>query len=214
MSEIQILRGQGPYEKQTGTTNVVRPLVLAAVYAGVILFIYAPAVYVEAVLVGVLFGPALAALGLRLLVAVSFNGGLTIRRKLATDGQRLIAVLFVAVGALFIYLRVIPHGWPWSWATGDGRLWIGTPWAGFGIPAAWQAARYGLALALPLALIPAGIVLLARILMEIGYPNLADSVRAVAGQLISRRWIGYPQPGDPQPEAQPGSNKPREAGDL
>lgn len=213
MSEVQIYRGPGPYERQSGKTNVIRPLILAGVYAVVIAF-YAVAVYLEAILTGLVFGPVLVGAGLQMLLRVSFAGGLTIRRKTIDGGKRLIASILIAAGVLLIYLRVIPNGWPWSLAVSDGALWIGTPWAGFAIPAAWVALRYGLAITLPIGLIPAGIVLLSRILMEIGYPNLADSVRAMAGQLLSKRWIGYPAHTEPTPEPTPTSNKPAPGGSL
>lgn len=213
MSEVLITRGQGPYEKQSGKTNVLRPLILAAVYAAVIVLVYAPAVYLEAVLVGVLFGPALLAGAGWLLFEVNLRDRKITRREI-DGGRRLVAALLAIIGALFVYLRVIPDGWPWSLMVGGGALWIGTPWSGFAVPAAWVALRYGLAIVLPLGLIPAGTMLLSRILMEIGYPNLADSVRAMAGQLQSKRWIGYPAHTEPQPEPTPTSNKPAPGGSL
>ena len=212
MSEMQIIRGQGPYEKQSTKTNVWRPLLVAGVYAALIVCIYAPAVYLEAVLVGFVFGPALVGGGLAQLLKVSRGDGLEIRWRKIDAGKRLVAGLLVAVGALCVYLRVI-DGWPWAWSVAAGRLWIGTPWIGFSVPAAWLAARVGLVLALPLALIPAGIALLSRFLMEIGFPNLADSVRAQAGQLLDRRSIHYPaRPEVAQPAAV--SNRPAEGGSL
>ena len=212
MSEMQIFRGQGPYERQSTKTNVWRPLLITGVYALLIVGVYTPAVYLEAVLVGIAFGPALIGGGLAQLLQVSRSDGLSIRLRGITPGRRLVALLLLSVGALCVYLRVVA-GWPWAWSVAAGRLWIGTPWAGFSVPAAWLAARIGLALALPLALIPAGIALLSRFLMEIGFPNLADSVRAQAGQLLNTRWIHYPaRPESAQPEAV--SNRPAAGGSL
>ena len=179
------------YEPQNASNQERRPFKLTFRYALTIL-VYALAVYAEAVLIGALFGPVLLGIAIAQLLHIERSGrGITVGVRDISTTRRILAGVALATGLLFCYLRITDAMPIVLERGGDGTVLIGTVKHWYAIPPAWEAVRWGLAIVIPLALIPAGVELLARILMEIGAPNLADSIRAATGMLKRGRWINY-----------------------
>ena len=207
-----IITGQGPYQKQNAFSELLQPVLAAALLVALALLVWLPAAYLLAVLADWLFAPALCGPALAVLFSVNARSGVNIRLRAVPPLPRAVAGVALVGGALPLYLRFI-SAWPWTWQTAAGVLWIGTPWGGIGLPAAWEWLRWMLVITLALALWFTGVELSHRLLMEIGAPNLANSLRAIAGRAQRRRWIDYPD--QAEAEAQAGAPGPRwEGGEV
>ena len=182
-----------PYEKQNWANQVVRPIALAMTIA-MLSFMLVLVLFVEALLVGKGFGPAL--------LLVTFVSGVKVvasRRTLTfrvrpwvflpSGSVRVAWGVMLLAGVLFTMLWVLDFGsifdWPLDWTKQDEvyRLWHVNDWL-HGRMHHWSWVV--LILALPVCL-PAPILLVMdRFQAEIAYPNLRDSVRAAPGKLNDR----------------------------
>jgi len=198
-----MLLGPGPYQRQDTKSEISQPLLAATIYVALFLFVWLPAVYLLAVLSDWLFAPLVCGTALALLFDVRSGekGALTLRLRPAPVLRRAFTGVLLLVGALPLYLRCI-GGWGWTWAVGDERLWIGTPWGGTSVAATWEFLRWALVIVLPLALIPTGRELCGRFLTEIAAPNLPNSIRAIAGRLRDRRRIEYTDNAEAEADAE------------
>jgi hypothetical protein len=192
----RMIVGPGPYQRQDAKSEIGQPLVAAALYVALFLFVWLPAVYVLAVLADWLLSPLLCGTALAMLLKASGGrGSLALSLRPATPTRRIIGGLLFFFGALPLYLRLI-GAWGWTFEIARGatvsRLWIGTPWGGTSVSAAWEFLRWALVVVLPVALLTSGRELGGRFLTEIAAPNLPNSIRAIAGRLRDQRRIDYP----------------------
>ena len=188
MSEVEILRGaQNKYESQK---NQVGVLFAWTLFFAAAICVYFAALYVEAVLIGRVFGVALLLFAAALCIERDRERRVVLRQFELRDTRIQHALALCALGLLFVYLQLLIQ-WPWAFGIAGARLWIVGPGCVCDIPAWWVAGRWLAAFALPCALIPTGRALLQRIITEIMAPNWSASLRATPGQAVGVPFIKY-----------------------
>jgi hypothetical protein len=205
MRDMRNILGTSPYEKQSASTEVLRPLLLAAVYGGVLL-LAALGLLLQAVLIGRGSGPLL--LGLLFIASVrkftvwlDARPGIDIEPRTWVQSHRAGVRLGYVSGLALSALSLV--WWPLTWEIGAGKIWWVCGSVSGSAPhwCLWLAVTWSIVA--DVTALQAGKMLLSRILMEIGYPTLAGSLRAVP--------IGHATPfgtATPSPVAPPRATPP------
>jgi len=207
--EVTVNRGGNMFEKQTWFTNLVQPVLFVILYV-IMTLVYATSAYISAALIGnlkLLDGALTLNVGhLLLLVFVV----LWIKVKVFTAGFEMSIknphdkiypkLIVLAFGVFFVILTAL-GAFEWNYSFGERVsydvvkqvMWIDTPiWKTY-VAIEWVAARFILAICVPIGEAFTAKEILWRILREMGFPNLSDSVRAAPGLLINSRWLTYPR---------------------
>lgn len=192
------IEGLLPHEKQTGKTQVGRPLLL-----GLLLVVLAAlamlVLSLTAMLVGPAFGPLVLAATLLLTVRgeqYDVEGGLVAfswRRRAMTEAVTVRSEVWIALGIGVLYtLLGLVVDWPLSFQVDmvNNLLWIGYWNGGDAISLTWLWWLAPLLFAVDVAFPFVFRAIWQRFMLEIRWPNFADSVTAVRGK--ARSDLGVP----------------------